>query len=117
MARERVPKHIRQIIPHSIPRERVREIHLRTSVIQPVLAAGDLERNPTRRRVVVQLLAVAVAGLDGLFGSDGAANGPEVDGVLAVVDYIGGADGGDEGEAETNEGEDLDLHVVVDSWK
>lgn len=53
---------------------------------------------------MTEWLAVGTAGLEGLLGTDGAPDRPEVDRVFAVVLDDGGADGGDEGGEEEGEG-------------
>lgn len=58
-------------------------------------------------------LAVGLAWFDGLLGTNGATDGPDVDGVVAgVLDHCvahGGCQGG-----QGQEGEGLELHFVLD---
>lgn len=88
---------------------------MRAPIVQPVVGAGDFQRNATGLVVMVEGLCVVGAGGDGVFRGDGGADGPEVDWVCAVVcdDCVadGGGRGGQGGEGQGGEGEEV--HFVV----
>lgn len=112
LTREGVTKDIRQIIPDLAAVQSIGKVGLRATVIETVLATGDLQGDTTRDRVVAQNLGVLLAWGNLLAGSNGTTHGPEVDGGSAVVLHDGVADsaghgdqggyGGDEGSGEVH---------------
>lgn len=100
VARERIAKDIRQIIPDSVAIQSVGKVGLRTAIVQAILGPGDLQSDTTRGRIVVYGLRVGSARFDGLTRTNGAAHGPEVDGSVASVHDFGVANGiGERGQS------------------
>ncbi len=83
-----------QVVPDLVVVEIVREDGLRhVRLEETVVDPRDLQRDAAALWVPAEGLAVCVPERDGLFGSDGAADGPEVDWVGAQVEHPGAADG------------------------
>lgn len=92
MSLERIPKHIRKIIPDLVALDIVREDRLRRAGVQSIARGADLDRDAAGPGVATEGLRVSGVWEDCCFGADGAADGPDVDGDLAVVGYDGEAE-------------------------
>lgn len=82
----------RDVVEELVLVDRVLELH--DVVAAQLVGLGDLERDAAVLGVAVRFgVAAALRDLLGLGGRAGGADGPHVDGVVAFVDYDGGAEG------------------------
>lgn len=111
MAGEGVAEDIAQVVPDVVAVQAVREDGLRGAGVQAVGRGGDLDRLSAGGCVHDELLAVDAVGGQSVWAVHCAANGPECDGVGALVDHLCAANcGGDLGEA-SGDGDDAELAV------
>lgn len=108
------PEDAGEVIPHPARVEGVGKVQLRAAVVEPAGGAQDLERNAARGWVAVELLVVGFAALDLVDSADGAADGPDVDGVRTfVVDFCVADGAGKRSQGSQGEGGDVgEMHFV-----
>ena len=109
-SREGISEDIGQIVEH-LASQGVREVRLRTTIGQSALSAGNLDCHAARRGVGSEGLRIGLAWKDGLFGANGAGDGPEVDGVGQAVDD-GGVAGGTGQRSQGRQGDESEAGEV-----
>lgn len=101
-SREAVAKDIAHVVPDLVDIEIVGENRLADIGLEnSALNGGYLQRNTARHGVASERLAVRSILCNGVLRADAAADGPEVDGFIALVRYDCAADSldtGDEGD-------------------
>ena len=105
VAGEGITEDIGHVVPDGVAVQGVGEVGLGTAVIQTVLAGGNLQRDATGGGIVVQQLRIHALGLDGDLRANRAANGPQVDGEVAVIHHAGLADSANQRSQGGNRGD------------
>ncbi|WEW58233.1 hypothetical protein PRK78_003701 [Emydomyces testavorans] len=121
-AAEWIAKDVRHVVEDSCIGQGVSKVGLGGAVVESVVDGGELDGDTAALRVTAELLAVDVALVENLFGSDGAADRPQedVEGAVVLDDSV--ADASDSsGGAEGGEDEGFELHfglclVAVFAW-
>lgn len=91
-AGEAIAKQIAHVVPDLISVEIIRKDGLADVWFEDAVFHGrDFECDPARRGVAVEHFAVGSVFGELVGGPDGAADGPEVDGLVALVGYDGSA--------------------------
>ena len=95
MTLEGVTKDVREVVedPAAVLGKGISVVQLRGTIEQAVFGGGDLERDAAADWITVDILRVDAASLDVLAVTHAASNGPEVDGVFALVLDDGGPGG------------------------
>lgn len=115
-----VAKGVAKVVPDLGVVEAVGEDGLRRAVVEAVGHARDLEGLAAGDGVLDELLAVLGLGVDAPGVGDAGADGPEVDGGVAVVEDAGATyssgEGSGQGEAGGGDVEELDHFEGGDGW-
>lgn len=89
VALERRAEDIREVVEHPVRVERVGEVGLRRAVVQAVLDRGDLDGEATGDGVAHEVVLIRLAPVKLADVLDIGADGPDVDGEVAVVVNVG----------------------------
>lgn len=113
-----ITEDIGEIIKCVCVRQGVGKDGLGRTVVDAILNTSDLESDTSANWVVSELFRVCVSGSDGLLGTNGATNGPEVCVVITVVLDDGVSNSSSEwgNGRDGSESNGFELHFEGDVW-